>query len=70
MPNVMVNNATGGGDKSEVRCFRCNQHGHGWRNCHLPWQKTLALGARDKVKLADQLDAVEESDIRPDQALL
>ena len=70
MPNIMVNNAIGGGNKSDVRCFRCNQRGRGWRNCHFPRKTTLAFGDRGKVKIADQISATEANGVRPDQNAL
>ena len=44
--SVSVKSTNGNGNKksgSTLRCWRCNGN-HSWRQCHLPWQKTLAFG--------------------------
>ena len=66
---VSVNTAIGEtkpADKS-LRCFRRGEVGHIWCHCHLPFQRTLAFGARAqseprnvKISSGDSMEAPED----------
>ena len=47
---LSVAGKSGANPKSNLECWRCGSTSHGWKQCHLPWQKTLAFGNAIKAK--------------------
>ena len=60
---ALIGKGSDGTGKANMECWRCGSTSHGWKQCHLPWQKTLEFGSARKakasanasVKMADQV---------------